>query len=98
MRLDRSRLVTAGVNPPTAPPRLVNGDRPVLVLRQLAADGAEVDVLELLRELPHLAVADRPPVDLDDRRDLRARAAQKQLVARVELGAVDAPLLHLDVE
>src|SRR3989442_15754691 len=65
---------------------LVNRDRPVLVLGGVAADGAEVDVLELLREFPDLAVADRAPVDLDHRRDLRSGAAQQQLVTCVDLG------------
>src|SRR5438552_3705036 len=58
---------------------LVNGNGPVLVLRRLAA---------------HAAVADDPSVHLDHRRDLRARAAQQELLARVELGAVDAALDH----
>src|SRR5213596_1834027 len=79
-------------------PRLVDRDRPVLVLRRLAAHGAEVDVLELLRELAHLAVAHGPAVDLHDRRDLRAGSTQEQLVAGVELGAVDASLEHRQVE
>src|SRR4029077_8290180 len=78
--------------------RSVDRDCPVLVLRRLAADGAEVDALQLLREFPDLAVADRPPVDLDHRRDLRAGSAQQQLVACVELCAVDAALEHLFVE
>src|SRR5437868_13494682 len=43
----------------------VNRNGPVLVLRRVAADGAEVDVLQLLRELADLAVADGPMVDLD---------------------------------
>src|SRR5690348_1073666 len=77
---------------------LVDRDRPVLVLRRLAPDGAEVDALQLLRELAHLAVANRAPVDLDHRRDLRSGPAQQQLVACVQLGAVDAPLTHRLVE
>src|SRR5436309_740355 len=73
---------------------LVNGNGPVLVLRRLAAHGAEVDALQLLGEFAHAAVADGPSVHLDHRRDLRARAAQQELLARVELGAVDAALDH----
>src|SRR2546430_11460773 len=43
----------------------VDRDRPVLVLRGVAAHRAEVDVLKLLGELADFAVADRPTVDLD---------------------------------
>src|SRR6266567_7633579 len=50
------------------PPRvLIDRDRPVLVLWSLAADRAEVDALQLLRELAHLAVADGPAIYLDHR-------------------------------
>src|SRR5438067_12241747 len=77
---------------------LVNGNGPVLVLRRLAAHGAEVDALQLLGELADLAVADRPAVDLDHRRDLRPSPTKEQFVARVQLGAVDAPLKHRQVQ
>src|ERR1700730_4363273 len=75
-----------------SPPRLINRNCPVLIFRCLATDGAEIDVLQLLRELPNLAIAHGPSVDLVDGRDLSAGSAEEQLVARVELGAVDAPL------
>src|SRR5260221_573467 len=73
---------------------LINRDRPVLVLGRVAADRAEVDALQLLCELAHLARANTAPVDLDHRRDLRAGAAQEQLIAGVQLGAVDAAFDH----
>src|SRR5438034_8627957 len=73
---------------------LVNGNGPVLVLRRLAAHGAEVDALQLLGEFAHAAVADGPSVHLDHRRDLRACAAKQQLLARVELGGGGAALDH----
>src|SRR5438477_11642550 len=71
---------------------LVDRDGPVLVLRGLAAHGAEVDALQLLRELADLAVADRPAVHLVHRRDLRPTSTKEQLVTRVQLGPADAPL------
>src|SRR3981081_677919 len=76
----------------------VNGDSPVLVLRRLAAHRLEVDVLKLQRELAHLAVPNRAAVDLDHRRDLRAGSTEQQLLARVQLGAIDAPLYDRHVE
>src|SRR5580693_968573 len=75
-------------------PRSVDRYRPVLIFLRLASDCVEVDLLQLLGELTHLAVAHRPAVDLDDRRDLRAGSAKQQLVACVELRPVDAPLDH----
>src|SRR5579872_7185397 len=72
-----------------ATPASVDGDAPVLVLRGLAPDSGEVDVLQLLSHLAHLAVAHRTPIDLDHGRDLRTCAAQQELLARVQLRAVD---------
>src|ERR1700738_3474230 len=74
---------------------LVNGEGPVGILRIVAPDGAEVDALELARQLADAALADRPAIDLDDGRDLRAGAAHEQLVTGVELGAVDRAIEHL---
>src|SRR5256886_3966980 len=71
-RARRKVLLVGALRGGLRPRLLIDRDRPVLVLRRLAAHGAEVDVLELLRELAHLAVADGPAVDLHDRRDLRA--------------------------
>src|SRR5438067_9981087 len=72
--------------------RLIDRKRPGCVLRAVAADRPEVDALELAGELADLAVADRPAVDLDHRRDLCAGAAEEELVAGVQLGAVDRSL------
>src|SRR5260221_14372906 len=79
---NESGLLAAGL--------LVDGNRPVLVLLGLAPHGAEVDVLQLLRELADLAVSDWTAVHLYDRRDLSPGAAQQELLAGVELRAVDA--------
>src|ERR1700730_581392 len=79
-------------------PASVDGQRPALVLGVLAPDGAEVDLLELLGELPDGPVADLAVVDLDHGGDLGAGAAEEQLVARVELRPVDAALNHCETE
>src|SRR5436190_19341 len=50
-----------------ASPVLIDRDRPVLVLRGLAAHGAEIDVLQLLGEFADFTLADRAPVDFDHR-------------------------------
>src|SRR5258708_8083537 len=78
--------------------RSVDRQGPAGVLRVVAADGAEVDALQLAGELADLAVADRPAVALDHRRHLRAGAAEEQLVAGVELGPVDRALDDLLAE
>src|SRR6266511_38220 len=44
---------------------------------------------------PDLAVAQREPVDGDDRRDLEAAAAQERLVGHVELRAIDLAELYV---
>src|SRR5438105_13645907 len=74
----------------SSPVPLIDRDRPVLVLGRVATHRAEIDVLQLLRELTDLAVADRTAVDLDHRRDLSTCSAQQKLLARVELGPVHA--------
>src|ERR1700682_4058661 len=73
---------------------LIDRECPVLELLRVAAYRAEVDALQLLRELADRAVSHRAAVDLDHRGDLRPRAAQEQLLARIELGPVDAPFDH----
>src|SRR5437879_4101398 len=45
----------------------IDGDSPVLEFRRVAAHRVEVDALQLLRELPDLARAHPPAVDLDHR-------------------------------
>src|SRR5438105_11989880 len=74
--------------------RSVDRQRPVSVLGVVASDGLEVDLLQLLGELAHPPVRDRPAVHLDHRRDLRPGPAEEDLVADVELRAVDASLDH----
>src|SRR5437879_4935187 len=81
----------AGNSPLTAEPS-VDADRPVLVLRVVAPNRAEVDLLELLGELAHAPAADLAVVDLDYRGDLGAGAAEEELLTGVELRAVDAAL------
>src|SRR2546428_12752637 len=76
-------------------PESIDGDSPVLELRRVAAHGVEVDALQLLRELPDLARAPPPAVDLDHRWDLGSGPGEEQLVACVKLGSVDAPLHHV---
>src|SRR5438105_4072932 len=90
------RDAVAGGPPPPVP--LIDRDRPVLVLGRVATHRAEIDVLQLLRELTDLAVADRTAVDLDHRRDLSTCSAQQKLLARVELGPVDASFHHWQAE
>src|SRR5262245_56544715 len=72
--------------------RSVDPGRPVQVLRVVGAHRREVDALQLVAELTDASVPDGPSIDLDHGGDLRPGPAQKQLVARVQLGAVDAPL------
>ena len=71
---------------------LVDRLQPIAVARVLTAHRLEVDLLQPARVRPDLARADPPPVDLDHRRNLGPRPTQEQLVARVQLGAVDAAL------
>src|SRR5438132_13446818 len=90
------RDAVAGGPPPPVP--LIDRDRPVLVLGRVATHRAEIDVLQLLRELTDLAVADRTAVDLDHRRDLSTCSAQQQLLARVDLGRRRATIHHWQTE
>ena len=65
----------------------VDRRQPVAVRGQLAAHRVEVERRELARDGADLAVADLAVVDLDDRRDLRAGAAQEDLVGGVQLAS-----------
>src|ERR1700738_5282733 len=76
----------------------VDGREPVAVARIFAAHGAEVELLQLSRVASDAAIADRAVVDFDDRRDLSAGATQQQLLAGVQLSAVDRALDHLESE
>ena len=76
---------------------LLDRREPVAVLGQAAADRVEVAVAdEPRRSGPISPDADRPVVDLDDRRDLDAGPAQEHLVGDVQLGAVDRADLDRD--
>ena len=69
--------------------RLVDRRHPVLVGGHLATDRVEIELRQLAGNRADFAVAHLSMVDVDDRRDLGAGAAQERLVARVELAAVD---------
>ena len=71
--------------------------QPVRVLGQPAAHRVEVAVADELPDRADLARADRPMVDLDDRRDLDAGPAQEHLVGDVQLGPVDRADLERDL-
>ena len=85
-------VITVGRNTPglTAPagperPTLLDRGQPVLVFGQTAADRVEVAVPDQPSDRPDLPGPDRPMVDLDDRRDLDARAAQEHLLGDIQL-------------
>src|SRR5688572_30767986 len=76
------------------PPRrlLIDGSEPVTIRGNLPAYRVEVGPRHLTRDRAGPAVADLAPVDLDDRADLGAGAAQEDLVGDVQLGTVDRAL------
>src|SRR5579875_685924 len=78
--------------------RVANRRDPGAVARILAPTGREIGLLQLHSKRPWLAAAHGPAVYAADRRNLHARAAQKDFVAGIQFGAVDAPLLHLHTE
>src|SRR5216684_297739 len=70
-------------------PRLVDGCQPGAILAAASADDLEIELLQPVDHRPHLAIADRPPVDVDHRRNLCAGAAKEDLIGDIKLGAVD---------
>src|SRR5215471_5345286 len=77
---------------------LVDRGEPLAVAGLVTAHGAEVDLLEAARQTAGTSIAYGAAIDLDDRRHLGARAAQEQLVAGEELGAVNRALHDLQPE
>src|SRR5688500_8295739 len=68
---------------------LINWVEPVHVGGHLAAHGVKVELRQLARDGADLAVSDLAVVDVNDRRKLRAGAAQERLVTRVQLASID---------
>src|SRR5262249_27436856 len=72
--------------------------QPVPVCRALASRDAEVEVVDLPDQRPHLPVAHGDAVDGADRDDLPAATAEKRLVTHVQLSPVDVPLLDAEIQ
>src|SRR4029077_15561795 len=78
--------------------RSVDGRQPVTVLGAASPHDLEIELLQPLDHWPHLAITDRPTVDIDHGRYLRAGAAKEDLIGDIELRAVDGALHDLQVE
>src|ERR1700704_4372640 len=92
--------MTMRISPSPAGPRrrAVDGRQPVTGLGAAAPHDFEIELLEPLDHRPHLAITDRPPVDIDHWRYLCARATKENLISDVELGTVDGALHHLKIQ
>src|SRR5205085_7298637 len=78
--------------------RLVYGRAPLAIALDLAADDVVEERAQSLGHVSDRAVADRSPVDLDDRRDLGRGAGHEDFVGRVELASIDLSLDRRDAE
>src|SRR5207253_2303614 len=78
--------------------RSANGRQPLRMKFIVAFASVEVQILELAGHRAGFTVSDHAPVDLDDRRDLGAGAAEDHLVRQVELAAIHGAFHDVDVE
>src|ERR1700686_3075142 len=91
--------MTMRISPsPAGGRRSVDGRQPGTVLGATSPHDLEIELLQPVDHRPHLAVTNWPPVDIDHRRDLRAGAAQEDLVGDVKLRPVDGALHDLEVQ
>src|SRR5688572_24240922 len=96
--------------PPPRPPRTrprdpgrrrrsaIHRRAPLGVPLVVSMSDPEIDVADLLRDRSDLALGYLASVDVHARRDLRAGAAEEDLLGNVELAAVDLPLRNEDPE
>ena len=70
--------------------------QPAVLVRRLAVEQAEEQLLHAARHRPGLAGADLAAVDRTDRRDFRRGAAHEELVAQVQVFARQVALDHFD--
>ena len=76
----------------------LHNSQPVLVLGKSPAGRCVVGLKHRPRFRADLAVTDRVAVDVYDRHDFVTGTTQKNLLAEVELCAVDLTLLNLDTQ
>src|SRR5687768_13696017 len=82
----------AGGTQPARRRLLVDRGEPAAVGRQSATHRVEIGPGQIPGDLARAPSSDAPAVDLDHGADLRAGAAQEDLVGTVQLGAIDRAL------
>src|SRR5687768_9223949 len=99
-RCDPSRRVVSKISTAAGARDTAGSDMfvPHGVLVDLAPDGGEERLLDLLGNWPGFTGADLAVVDRADGHDLGGRARQERLVSGVQVGAQDVAHFNLDAE